>query len=268
MEYNLFENEKQIIKYAEELVSEPDADHEEIKDCLVEVIDAFSRSYREQKCLIRVSDRQQDHLREVKEELLAKTLLLERQAVDLKVLNEDLAAEVAIRKKAEEELRILASTDALTGVNNRRKLMEVLEGEIRRAKRKNWDLSLMVLDIDHFKRVNDTYGHVVGDQVLCHFVTAIKDSIRDIDVVGRIGGEEFVVLLPEIPIEQGVIVAERVRATVEGRAVVLPQDTLNITVSIGIAEMQTGELSKHLLIRADKAMYSAKEKGRNRVEIA
>ncbi len=268
MEYNLFENENKIIKRAEELVNEETADPEEIKACLVELIDAFSRSYREQKCLIRVSDRQQEHLREVKEELLAKTLQLECQAVDLKVLNEDLAAEIFIRKKAEENLRILANTDTLTGVNNRRRFMELLEGEIRRVNRTNRVLSLMMLDIDHFKNVNDTYGHAVGDQVLCHFVMVVKDSIRDIDVIGRMGGEEFVVMLPETSSQEAAIVAERLRTAVKNREIIIPGEKFNITVSIGLAELELGESSDHLLIRTDEAMYLAKQNGRNRVEIA
>lgn len=262
----LFENEQNIIKFAEELVNDRNADLLEVKKCLTDLIDAYNRSYREQKCLIRVSDRQQEYLREVKDELLSKTLLLECQAVDLKVLNEDLEKEIAIRKKAEKELRILANTDVLTGVNNRRRFMELLKNEISRVNRTKRPLSIMMLDIDFFKKVNDNYGHAVGDIVLCHFVDVVQDCVRDIDIIGRMGGEEFVVMLPETPQEKAATAAERIRLAVAKREIVLPQEKFNISVSIGVAQFQKGESSDMLLNRADEAMYRAKENGRNRVE--
>ena len=268
MEYSLFDHEKKVIERAEQLVAGLVCDPEEIKACLVNLIDTFRQSYREQHRLIRVSDRQQEQLRLVKEELLVKTKLLERQANAMKTLNEDLATEIAFRRRAEEELRIMANTDALTGVNNRRRFLEIFEDEIRRAKRTGHPLSFMMLDIDRFKTVNDRYGHAVGDQALRHFAGVLQGSFREIDVIGRLGGEEFGVILPDTSAQNAAVVAERLRSIVESREIKAAGNTFYITVSIGAAQMKAGESGYQLIARADAAMYAAKQSGRNRVEMA
>lgn len=267
MKYSLFDHEKKALERAEQLVAELVCDLE-IKACLVNLIDTFRQSYREQHRLIRVSDRQQEQLRLVKEELLVKTELLERQAIDMKMLNEDLASEIAFRRRAEEELRVMANTDVLTGVNNRRRFLEIFECEIQRVKRTGHPLSFMMLDIDHFKSVNDQYGHAVGDQVLCHFAGALQEGFREIDVIGRLGGEEFGVMLPDASAQNAAIVAERLRSIVESREVNAVGNRFYITVSIGVAQLKAGESGYQLIARADAAMYAAKQKGRNRVEMA
>lgn len=218
--------------------------------------------------MIRFSDRQQEQLRAVKEELLIKTGELEAQALALKALNADLEAEIAIRTKIEEKLRIMAHTDALTGINNRRRFLELLTGEIRRAERTGLPLSMMMIDIDYFKNVNDRFGHVIGDQVLRHFVAISQSSVRDIDVIGRLGGEEFGVLLPGTSQANAYIVAERLRSGIENRKFISTEKEINITVSIGLAELIAGESEDQLIRRADTAMYMAKQNGRNRVEFA
>ena len=268
MKYSLFDHEKKVIERAEQLVAELPDDQEAIKACLVNLIDTFRQSYREQQRLIRVSDRQQEQLRLIKEELLEKTELLEHQAIDMKLLNEDLAAEIAFRRQAEEELRIIASTDALTGVNNRRKFLEILELEIQRVERTGAPLSFIMLDIDFFKSVNDQYGHAVGDQVLCYFADTLQAGIRGIDVIGRLGGEEFGVILPDTAERNAVIVAERLRSMVENQEVNVVGGTLRISASIGVAQLKAGEAGYQLIARADSAMYFAKQNGRNRIEIA
>lgn len=174
MEYSLFEHEKQVIEKAERLLAEPQYDPEEVKACLLNLINTFRQSCREQKRLIRVSDRLQEQLRLVKEELLGKTELLESQAKAMRLLNEELASEVTFRRQVENKLRIMANTDALTGVNNRRRFLEMLTIEIQRARRTSRPLSFMMLDIDNFKSVNDRYGHAVGDQTLCRFTGALQ----------------------------------------------------------------------------------------------
>lgn len=268
MRFSLFDKEEKIIQQAEELVARQDYSCAEITECLLSLIEAFRRSYKEQKRLIRVSDRQQEQLRSIKEELLAKADELEVQALALKTLNADLEAEIATRKKIEEKLRIIAHTDALTGINNRRRFLELLKGEIRRAERTGLPLSMMMIDIDYFKNVNDRFGHVVGDQALRHFVTVSLSSLRDIDIIGRLGGEEFGVLLTGTSRGDAFIVAERLRREIENREFLSAGKEINITVSIGLTELITGESEDQLIKRADAAMYMAKQNGRNRVEIA
>lgn len=268
MEYSLFEHEKKVIKQAEQLVSELPDDLQEIKACLANLIDTFRQSYWEQQRLIRLSDRQQEQLRLIKEELLEKTELLERQAIDLQLLNKELAAEVAFRKRVEEELRILASTDVLTGVNNRRKFLETLEIEIQRVERTGLPLSFIMLDIDLFKCVNDQYGHATGDQVLCSFASVLRAGLRQIDVIGRVGGEEFAAILPATTGQNAVIIAERLRSMVENLEINVAGESLCVTVSIGVTQLMGGEKGYQLIARADAAMYRAKQSGRNRVEMA
>lgn len=268
MEYSLFENEKKMIAQAEQLVAGSVCGVGELKTCLASLANAFRQSYREQQRLIRVSDRQQEQLRLVKEELLVKTELLEHQAIAMQMLNEDLAAEIAFRKQAEEQLRIMANTDVLTGIDNRRRFLEVFEVEIQRVQCTGRPLTYMMVDIDHFKNINDKYGHAVGDEVLRHFVGSLRAGCRAIDVVGRLGGEEFGVVLPETTGENAAGVAERLRSLVANQGINAAGETFHITVSIGVAQFKAGESGHQLIARADAAMYKAKQNGRNRVEVA
>ncbi|MCF8197974.1 MAG: GGDEF domain-containing protein [Sulfuritalea sp.] len=163
------------------------------------------------------------------------------------------------------ELEHLASHDSLTGTLTRRALIDICEQEFERGKRKPRETSLLVMDLDHFKVVNDTYGHQVGDRVLVDFAARTKALLRRPDHLGRFGGEEFVALLPETSLDEAVIVAERVRAGVEQGDAKLP----TCTVSIGVAQSQPGDTTLDaLLARADAALYQAKAEGRNCVSIA
>jgi PleD family two-component response regulator len=151
-------------------------------------------------------------------------------------------------------LQIAATVDKLTGALNRGKIEEILTAEMARARRHHHPLSMILLDLDHFKKVNDTYGHLVGDEVLKSVVTAIKGNIRISDALGRWGGEEFILLLPET----------KVRSNVEQCA---PHEVGRVTISCGVAEMAEGDSDDSLIKRADDALYSAKRKGRNQVEL-
>jgi len=169
------------------------------------------------------------------------------------------------------ERRILnmAYIDPLTGVLNRRAFMERIEGEINRTVRGNAPLSLIFADIDHFKQINDEYGHQAGDLVLQHFTEKLSGSARSYDFVGRYGGEEFVVCLPGAHDHQANLVAERMRKGVEEMTIMLTQNTqsIRITASFGVAsyELESEESVDSLIRRADEAMYRAKREGRNRV---
>jgi eukaryotic-like serine/threonine-protein kinase len=166
------------------------------------------------------------------------------------------------------ETRRLARTDALTGVPNRRYLFELGGRELGRARRFGHPLSAFMLDIDHFKRVNDTYGHAQGDQVLQTLVQCCLRQIRDIDVLGRYGGEEFVILLIETDVTGARIMAERVRESVAQLVISNDLAAIGITISVGIASLGEADADlDSLLGRADQALYAAKQAGRNRVEV-
>lgn len=175
--------------------------------------------------------------------------------------------DITDRKKMEEELRMLATTDPLTGVNNRRKFLETSERELARCERYNHPLCLLMLDADHFKSVNDNHGHDVGDKVLKLLSDICVHELRDVDVFGRFGGEEFVAALPETSIKTALEVAERLRDSLASVEVPVSGGApLKFTVSIGIAERTKDDKTVHdLLKRADAALYQAKESGRNKV---
>ena len=168
-----------------------------------------------------------------------------------------------------QDVQSLAMTDPLTGLHNRRSLFELGKIEFSRANRMNRPICCMMLDLDNFKQVNDNYGHLIGDQVLQEFAKRCKNSVREIDLVGRYGGEEFVVFLPETDLETALQVAERLRASIEETPMKVSSQELNVTVSIGVSRKDENTLELETLIaRADQAMYIAKHKGRNRVAIS
>lgn len=174
--------------------------------------------------------------------------------------------DVSRLKLIEEELRKLASHDALTGLLNRRALLEVGEIEFGRARRYGYPLSIILLDCDHFKRVNDSFGHDVGDKVLMRFAEILKDAIRDADHVSRLGGEEFVVILPHTSLDGAMQLAERLRLSIVDAPIKAGSAEIWCTASFGVAELMTDDLTfTNLLNIADKAMYKAKASGRNRV---
>jgi len=163
-----------------------------------------------------------------------------------------------------------ANTDALTGCANRRHFLRALDQEFNRSQRYGVHFCVLSADIDHFKRVNDTYGHAAGDEVLKHFVATIQRNLRDTDLLGRLGGEEFSILLPQTSAEGGAMMAERIRSAVEGSPALFGTTRIAVTVSIGGVPSKPG--TPHgvdvVLAHADEALYAAKQGGRNRVEWA
>lgn len=168
-----------------------------------------------------------------------------------------------------QEVQSLALTDPLTGLQNRRGLFEWGKIEFARAQRTKRPLCCMMLDLDHFKGINDDYGHAVGDQVLLEVAARCRRSVREADLVCRYGGEEILILLPESDLEQGIRVADRLRKTIVEAPVLVSGLELNVTVSIGVStnDKNTPQLET-LIARADQAMYIAKYQGRNRVAIS
>jgi len=165
----------------------------------------------------------------------------------------------------ESELQSLATTDSLTAVSNRRAVLERLETELARSERTGEAVGVVALDADHFKHVNDAHGHAAGDIVLRELAARISSAIREYDVVGRTGGEEFLVVAPDITTEGLAVLAERLRTAVDDTPVVNGELSLGISVSLGTALSLAKEGVDELVARADVALYSAKETGRNRV---
>lgn len=189
------------------------------------------------------------------------------------VTQEDLQSQIA---QATQELRAqkeaaeqTARTDALTGVASRRAFTEVAEAEMQRALRYRTELSLLMMDLDHFKGINDTHGHVTGDAVLVSFAQTVLQQVRKVDLVARLGGEEFAVLLPNITAEQSMALAERIRQAFANSPFQVDGQPLHFSVSIGVAPFDPTELTLNgWLSRADAALYRAKARGRNCVELA
>lgn len=174
--------------------------------------------------------------------------------------------DISQSKKTEEELLHLAVIDPLTGAYNRREFTVMSEREALRSHRYHHPLSLLMIDIDHFKKLNDSHGHAAGDKVLQRVSTLCVNTLRNVDFFGRWGGEEFVALLPETDIEGASIIAERLRKIIGDNLLVFNDQKINFTVSIGIAQFKDGETTiEGPVSRADTAVYDAKKAGRNRI---
>jgi len=184
----------------------------------------------------------------------------------LKEFNEELEQKVKERTREieimAEELTVLATTDSLTKINNRYALMKLLESEINRASRYKQPLSVLMFDADNFKEVNDQHGHDVGDIVLADLARVVSGTLRESDIIGRYGGEEFLVIMPNTRLEEAKQSAERIRKSVEAHCF----ETIDtLTVSLGLVELQDGEDINTLFKRLDQLMYSAKDGGRNQL---
>ena len=164
------------------------------------------------------------------------------------------------------ELRHLAEVDPLTSVFNRRAFLTLLDKALSGAQRLQEQLPVLIIDLDYFKKINDTWGHGAGDEVLRHFVRLSHRCLRNEDVIGRLGGEEFAIFLPHSHAGGAIVVAERLRAMIEANPLVVEQRLIAFTVSVGVTLCVGGESASAALQRADQAMYLAKERGRNRVE--
>lgn len=180
-------------------------------------------------------------------------------------LEERVKQRTAELEKANQELTRLATTDTLTGALNRRAFMDAMHAEIERSRRYQHPMSILIIDVDLFKSINDTYGHMVGDDVLCNLTQIAKNTIRECDHFARFGGEEFAVLLPESDRKTALQAAERIRQTIFENRLITNEEEIAVSVSIGVAEiMETNGNGDKLISLADKRLYRAKEQGRNR----
>jgi diguanylate cyclase (GGDEF)-like protein len=215
------------------LTASPNQDHV-VKAFNVGAVDYVTKPFQSQELLARI-----------------KTHLLLRQTL------QELQAALA-------QVEALSRTDSLTGMLNRYRFMEIVQQEFDRAVRSGTPFSLLLLDLDHFKRVNDTYGHLVGDLVLKEISHQLQAEVRSVDAVGRFGGEEFVVVLPSMELADAEAIAQHICQHIASLVITIPTGTLQVTVSIGIAgytpEDQTVE---QVINRADQGLYAAKAQGRN-----
>jgi diguanylate cyclase (GGDEF)-like protein len=204
-----------------------------------------------------------------KKELDQGLLVRQAEADEIDAMRNELAGLLSRLNDQNIALRQLATTDSLTGLANRRSLSERLDQEIYRAQRYGIPLSLILFDIDHFKRINDGWGHAAGDQVLGEIARETQHLLRRTDLVGRYGGEEFVVLLPETELAEAMSLARRLNWQISQKVIVFKRGSpLVVTVSAGVAALAPDENGEKLIQRADQALYRAKEGGRNRVEAA
>lgn len=171
-------------------------------------------------------------------------------------------------RRAERKLLELATTDSLTSLSNRRHLLALAEREVTRSRLTGEPIALILADIDHFKQINDEYGHDGGDRVITHAGAQLASLCRAQDIVARWGGEEFLILLPATTFDDGFAVAERIRKTVANAAVEHQGRTINYTLSLGVASLKEDESFNDAIIRADRALYRSKESGRDRVTAA
>jgi diguanylate cyclase (GGDEF)-like protein len=209
---------------------------------------------REIASLVRFASDRDGRVRELNERLAA----LESANLDLLVKNSALSE--------------ISARDSLTGLYNRWYVMEKIDSEMNRSLRRGSPVSLIMMDIDHFKRVNDSFGHSAGDRVLRSVGQVLRDSCRVYDVAGRYGGEEFCIVLPETKVGNTTVVAERIRERLAASRFDVGEESVVVTASIGIAgiesiEAEDGLSPLSLIDRADQALYSAKHHGRNRVEM-
>jgi diguanylate cyclase (GGDEF)-like protein/PAS domain S-box-containing protein len=193
-----------------------------------------------------------------------------RTGPDGSVVWHGFVTDITDRKRADFELRELAATDALTTLPNRRHFMSRIAAELARIKRQGSDCAAVLMcDLDHFKHINDTWGHAIGDGVLQHFANTLRAQLRAVDLVGRIGGEEFAVVLPDTDLERARVFATRVQQRIADAPFSAGGRRIPLTVSIGIATMHTLDTHAELaLSRSDRALYNAKQLGRNRIESA
>lgn len=257
--------ERDLLAQVERLLADPGQQDNPLHAPMAALL-AYSESQRERlERVVRISDGYQHVTRDEKQSLADQ---YDRQLRRLEKL-----ARISDRyqnslREVSEALREAALHDALTGLGNRRFLMERLKDETERASRKGQFYAVGILDIDHFKQVNDRFGHDAGDRALCLIANAIRDSMREYDLCGRWGGEEFLIILPETSLAYAVQVVERVRAAIAQADFDFLEAGFEITVSAGLTVYHPGEAYSLAVNRADGALLTAKEVGRNRVEVA
>lgn len=249
----------------EKLLAEPGYNDHPLRHALAELHAEFHRMVHQLDRIAHISDRYQSISRE---KTLTLTARYQKQLRQIEKVARISDRYQMMMRDLHAELREVSTKDPLTGIGNRRLLMERLKSEGARAERMHRPVTVVLADIDHFKTVNDTHGHEVGDLALVEISRAIESSIREYDLCGRWGGEEFMIIMPEVGATEGAVAVERVRAAIAGLGMHAGECALELSASFGIAERRTGEKLSDTLKRADTALFEAKRTGRNRVEVA
>lgn len=211
-----------------------------------------------------------EKIQAVVEVLMANSVKGQADAEELRTSLKDAQTQTVALQQKLVKAEKLAAVDALTSLPNRRSFQEFLDAAVEESHADYTPLCVIMADIDHFKRINDKFGHPAGDAVLKQFARVVSGSVREKDMVARYGGEEFVLVLKKTPMGNAVQVAERIRANINAASWIDPNtnvDVGNVTSSFGIAEINDGETAKSIVERADQRLYAAKKNGRNRVEI-
>lgn len=244
------------------LLGDPAQQTNPMREALAELLDRSEEQRSRLEKLVRISDGYHNVSRTQNVDLIRE---YDRQIMRLEKL-----ARISDRYQSQlialnDELKTLTLRDPLTGVGNRRFMTDRLREESERANRRGVTYSLAILDIDHFKTVNDRFGHDVGDAVLCRVVDTVRSCLRDYDVFARWGGEEFIIALPDTVLEVAAAVCERVRREIEALNVSCDTVTVAVTASFGLTEHAPGENPSETINRADVALRRAKDAGRNRI---
>ena len=234
-------------------------------DELEQLVDAFNAMSSKLADSRARAERAQQLLQQARDLL---ELRVAERTQDLMAVNERLLHEVAERARAEELLAQAARSDPLTGLMNRRAILEQLEYEAARFQRSHTPFTLLLADLDRFKAINDTYGHDAGDQALIQTTEQLTHDIRAHDLVARWGGEEFLILLPDTDLQGGLVVAEALRQGIADQNIAIGEQSLRLTLSIGVAAYRLGQTIRQCIKAADTALYQAKLEGRNRVAAA
>jgi diguanylate cyclase (GGDEF)-like protein len=234
-------------------------------DELEQLVDAFNDMSRELAESRTRADNAQQSLQQSKD--LLEMRVAERTR-DMMEVNERLLHEVVERARAEEQLAQAARSDPLTGLMNRRAMLEHLEYQAARFHRNLTPFTLLLADLDRFKSINDSFGHDVGDDALVQTAQCIKRGLRAQDLTARWGGEEFLILLPDTPLEGGLLVAESLRERLAVQAIEAAGHSLKLTLSVGVATYSARQTTSQCIKAADTALYQAKRDGRNRVAAA
>lgn len=232
-EYNIYEEEERIISDIRKLVQSENLAQHEYREALFNLLKSYERLFKETKHLIKISDRKEK---------------------ELNLMNRRL-------KEFADKLEYQATHDALTGVFNRCRITGYISEALLQS-----DMVVIMYDIDHFKKINDSFGHMIGDCVLKEVVAVTSDIIGSKGALGRLGGEEFVVGLPDKTLHKGLEIAEKLRRKVEKTEFVHTDCKVYITISLGVTRCRKGENFEAIYLRADQALYKAKHNGRNRVE--
>ncbi len=255
--YSLFAQEEEVIARAEDMIAKLNQVAQGVKDLAA----AYHQQLREQQRMVRLSDRMQLDLQMSKQRL-------EDQADELLALNKALTEEIKQRELLEAHLRVLATTDPLTGLYSRLHFFELSQREVRRLLRKDGPLSLVVIDLDEFKDINDRFGHPAGDEALKQFADICRSNLRETDIAGRLGGEEFAVLLPDTGVEHARDLSDRLRKKLADTPLRLDGEEITLTASFGVTSVKAGDDGlRDAYQRADKALYRAKAQGRNQVVV-